>query len=81
MRTSWHDSTCASQDRLRLAPCDCQPDTARGWWAAFDEYAATSGLMPLDEEQLTIVYRARRAGLSPSAAIVALQALELTDAE
>lgn len=22
-RTSWHTSTCASQDRTRHAPCDC----------------------------------------------------------
>lgn len=25
--TSWHTSTCASQDRTRQAPCDCQQET------------------------------------------------------
>lgn len=53
---------------------------ADAWWRAFDEYAATSGL-PLDDERLTIVYRARRAGLSPSAAVQALQALEAINAQ
>ena len=80
MLTTWHDAPCASQDRLRFSPCDCQPDSARGWWRVFDEYAAASGFSPLDDEALQIAYRARRAGLSPSAAIVALQQRELIGA-
>lgn len=53
---------------------------ADAWWGVFDEYAAAAGL-PLTDERLTIVYRARRAGLSPSAAVQALQALEVANAD
>lgn len=51
--------------------------TAEAWWREFDDYATASGFLPLDGTQAGIIMRARRAGLSPSAAIVALQQLEL----
>lgn len=54
--------------------------TATTWWNLFDQYVATSGFMPLDDAQLRIVYHARRAGMTPSAAIVALQQKEHLDA-
>lgn len=45
------------------------------WWNAFDGFAATAFPKPLDAPGLQIAHDAHRAGLSPSAAIVAVRTM------